>query len=127
MRSTLIDLMCQYDQLSLRDASNLLQINYESAKAIWSVFKSEGRRFSLKKQKYNSEQSLPSLREPRCSPPGLLSSSILSLLQFERASEKLKSQATELCSVGLDTGGHHFLAFRAKLLTIQKRQSKFQK
>ena len=46
-RQLLIDLMSQNEHLTIRDASDMLQIKYESAKAIWSVYKKQGRKHSL--------------------------------------------------------------------------------
>ena len=51
-RSLLIDLMTQNEHITIRDASNLLQINYESAKSIWTVFKKQGRMHSLRSDKH---------------------------------------------------------------------------
>ena len=47
-RSTLIDLMSQNENLTIRDASHLLQIKYENAKAIWTAFKKQGRKHNKK-------------------------------------------------------------------------------
>ena len=37
-RQLLIDLMSQNEHLTIRDATDMLQIKYESAKAIWTVY-----------------------------------------------------------------------------------------
>ena len=47
-RQVLIELMLQNQNLTLRDASNITQVNYESAKAIWTVYRKQGRSQSLK-------------------------------------------------------------------------------
>ena len=47
-RSILIDLMSQNENLTIRDASHLLQIKYENAKAIWTAFKKQGRKHNKK-------------------------------------------------------------------------------
>ena len=44
-----IDLMIECDHVTIRDAAELLQINYESAKAIWTVYKKQGRKHNVKK------------------------------------------------------------------------------
>ena len=46
-RQLLIDLMSQNEHLTIRDATDMLQIKYESAKAIWTVYKKQGRKHSL--------------------------------------------------------------------------------
>ena len=60
-RSLLIDLMSQNEHITIRDASNLLKINYESAKSIWTVFKRSGRKHNLKKDKTQLLQASPTL------------------------------------------------------------------
>ena len=47
----LIDLMSQDEQMTIRDASDLLQLNYDSAKTIWATFKKEGRKYNKKTKK----------------------------------------------------------------------------
>ena len=48
-RSLLIDLLSQKNrQISIREASDMLQIKYESAKSIWQVYKKQGRKFNMK-------------------------------------------------------------------------------
>ena len=42
-RSLLIDLLSQSDQANVREAADLLQIKYESAKSIWTIYKKQGR------------------------------------------------------------------------------------
>ena len=37
--------------MTIRDASDILQINYDSAKMIWTIFKREGRKYSKKVKK----------------------------------------------------------------------------
>ena len=48
-RQMFIDLMIECDHVTIRDAAELLQINYESAKAIWTVYKKQGRKHNVKK------------------------------------------------------------------------------
>ena len=60
-RSLLINLMSQNEHVTIRDASNLLQINYESAKSIWTVFKRFGRKHNLKNHKNQLLQPSPTL------------------------------------------------------------------
>ena len=116
-RSLLIDLMSQNDQMTLHDASNLVEINYECSKSIWSVFRSQGRKYNLKTQRFCHPSSFINSQCTAALP------SMYTLSQFERASESLKRQAVE-CHAH-DTG--RFLAFRAKILMAQKRQTKFHK
>ena len=46
-RSLLIDLLSQSDQANVREAADLLQIKYESAKSIWATYKKQGRMLKL--------------------------------------------------------------------------------
>ena len=48
----------EHDHLTIRNASDLLNINYESTKAIWTLFKKEGRKFSRKGHKGSSGGNL---------------------------------------------------------------------
>ena len=47
-REILIDLLSQNEHVNIREASDLLQINYESAKSIWKIFKRQGRKHNIK-------------------------------------------------------------------------------
>ena len=47
-RSILIDLMEQNEHITVRDAAALLNINYESTRAIWGIYKKQGRKHNLK-------------------------------------------------------------------------------
>ena len=38
-RSILIDLMSQNEHITIREASDLLCMNFESAKSIWNIFR----------------------------------------------------------------------------------------
>jgi len=53
-RSILIDVMEQSRGITLKDACELLQMNYESCKAIWTVYKKDGRKKSLKTKKHST-------------------------------------------------------------------------
>ena len=50
-RSILIDVMELSSGITLKDACELLQMNYDNAKTIWSTYKQDGRKISLKSQK----------------------------------------------------------------------------
>ena len=52
-REVLIEVLLQNDHITLRDASNLVNLNYESAKAIWTIFRKEGRRHNMKSHGLN--------------------------------------------------------------------------
>ena len=85
-RSILIDLMTQNEQVTIREAANLLQINYESAKSIWSVFKRHGRRHNLRNRKTFSEhQKKRAFNSVQAS----TEQSEATLRKFDRASELL--------------------------------------
>ena len=47
-RSILIDLMSQNEHMSIKDASDLLSINYQNAKSIWNIYRSEGRKYNVR-------------------------------------------------------------------------------
>ena len=107
-RSTLIELMSQNDHITIRDASNLLQINYESAKSIWTVYKKEGRTHNLKNEKHQQVVTLNTNYD--------LSHGIANLRNFDRFSELLYQQHTECKGKDID----NFLIFSVKLLKLQK-------
>lgn len=46
-KSIFIDIMKQVDFITIKDASDLLNINYESAKAIWTIYRKKGRKQNL--------------------------------------------------------------------------------
>ena len=46
-RSLLIDLISQSKHKNIREAADLLQIKYESAKSIWATYKQHGRTLKL--------------------------------------------------------------------------------
>ena len=50
-RLSFIDLMTQSDKVTILDAAELLQINYESAKQIWTVYKRHGRMHNARTKK----------------------------------------------------------------------------
>ena len=47
-RSILIDLMLQNEHITIREASDLLCMKFESAKSIWNVFRKQGRKHNIK-------------------------------------------------------------------------------
>lgn len=48
-RQLVIEFMLQNQNVSMRTASEFLGIKYESARAIWNIYKASGRRHSLKR------------------------------------------------------------------------------
>ena len=48
-RELLIDLMEANDHITLKEACILLNLKYESAKAIWTIYRKNGRRHKLDK------------------------------------------------------------------------------
>lgn len=46
-REILIEVLLQNEHITLRDASNLVNLNYESAKSIWTIYRKQGRRHKL--------------------------------------------------------------------------------
>ena len=110
-RSMLIDLMHQNDHVTIRDASDLMNINYESAKAIWTIFKKQGRKHNLKTKKTSSAEMSNDSHSDSSRP----------ILQvFERECERLSQQARE----GNARSAGHYLNFSTKLLRHQKHQAK---
>ena len=89
-RLLLIDLMSQNEHVTIRDASNLLKINYESAKSIWTVYKRFGRKHNLKKDKNQLLQPSPTLGGLRAP----LTNSA-ALLEFDHECQLLKRDADE--------------------------------
>ena len=54
-RVAFIDLLSQNDHISIAEAADLFQMNYESAKSIWNIFKLQGRKHNIKnKAKFRS-------------------------------------------------------------------------
>ena len=47
-RSILIDFIEQNEHISIREASDLLGLNYESSKSIWIIYRKQGRKYNIK-------------------------------------------------------------------------------
>ena len=47
-RELLIDMMEQNSGITLKDACQLLSLNYENGKVIWKVYKSSGRKYNIR-------------------------------------------------------------------------------
>ena len=90
-RSLLIDLLSQSDHANVREAADLLQIKYESAKSIWSIYKRQGRKLKLVRTKQHAES--PSNFE-KCKPKGkkqrLRDCDDATLIEFDCSSDMLR-------------------------------------
>ena len=118
-RSIIIDLMSQNEHLSIRECSDLLSINYESVKQIWTVFKKEGRKHKLKPTKplsmarnHNQRNRLDATLNERAI-----------LKQFDHACKMLRTSEIEFKEAKTDP----HLMFSARLLKIKKIKRKQQR
>ena len=113
-RSILIDLMSQNENLTIRDASQLLQIKYENAKAIWTAFKKSGRKHNKKESK--SDKLARSSNTRTHTAAGALQ-------RFDHASEQLRQTAINFQSQA-HVRASLFLKFSAQLLNLEKPQGR---
>ena len=83
-RHLLIDLLSQKNrQITIREASDMLQIKYESAKSIWQIYKKQGRKFNMKAQFFKTSVSDARTKRKYKKVPSHGSEDIL--LQFDRS------------------------------------------
>ena len=83
-RHLLIDLLSQKNrQITIREASDMLQIKYESAKSIWQIYKKQGRKFNMKAHFLKTSDS--DARTKRRYKKGASHSSKDTMLQFDRS------------------------------------------
>ena len=92
-RSQLIDLLSQSVQANVREAADLLQIKYESAKSIWTIYNREGRTLKLVKAKPEESPSKPRKSKGKNKKQRLRDCDDETLIEFDRSSDMLREQA----------------------------------
>ena len=98
--------------MTIRDASDLLQLNYDSAKTIWATFKKEGR-------KYNKKVKRPLL--PNTSQQQACAQTILG--SFDHSSKQLQ----QCCKHSTEREASPLVKFNSKLMKHIKASARGKK
>ena len=106
----------EHDHLTIRNASDFLDINYESTKAIWTLFKKEGRKFSRKGHKGITAigNNTWTILESR-----LDTDEYQNVKKFDKASDQLKRYDMETLAYDDD----RCLKFSVELLKLKQIQN----
>ena len=115
-RELLIDLLSQNEHINIREASDLVQINYENAKSIWNIFKGQGRKHNKKSKVAKAKSGAAAGKSQEIE--GGSSYGYQVLLAFDQKCEQLRRCDIKRPALETDL----FLQFSTRLLQMQKRQ-----